>query len=343
MRRIIGMALAAATASGTLVPGAKAQLEHTTIALPAIAGIFASEYIAQDAGIYKKNGLDVKEELISGIGAANAVISGSVDFSQSSGPTITRAAAHGQKLIAIANTYDRTGFWVIVSKKIADSRHFDPKAPLGERAKIMKGLRFSIGAFRAIPDAYLRVIAKAGGIHPSDMTLTAIAPPDVVPAMQRDAIDGFSAGPPQVQQAINSGLGVIVADGNDAPVDPPWLTRVAANVVLVRPETCAKRPSVCERMGRSVAEANAFLHQHPKRSMAILGKRLNVSDTQLLAEAYKSIAEASPSPPLSDAKEFAAAERLNIEAGFMNASEQAKNYSDMFTNEYLSGGQLSGR
>jgi hypothetical protein len=145
------------------------------------------------------------------------------------------------------------------------------------------------------------------------------------------------------EEAIDSGLGVVVADGNDAPVDPSWLSHVAANVVLVRPETCTKNRSLCEKMGRSMAEANAFLHKHPKQSMAILAKRLNITDQKVLSEAYKSIAEASPSPPVSDAKEFETAETLNVEAGFMKPSEKAKSYRNMFTNAYLSSNRITGK
>ncbi len=333
-RYLIGAAVALTAAA--LAPGANAAVDHARLALPARASIFISEFIAQDAGIYKKNGLDVKEEVIQGIGSANAVISGSVEFSQSSGPTITRAAEHGQHLLAIANTYDRSGFWIVVSKKIAEERHFDPKAPLAERAKILKGLRMSVAAFYAIPDAYLRVIAKEGGVDPkSEMTLTAVTPPDTIPSMLSNAIDGFSGGPPFVEEAVNRGLGVILANGNDKPVDPPWLTRVAANVVLVKPETCAKRPTLCEKMGRSMVEANAFLHQHPKESMAIIAKRLHVTDQKTLEESYHELAVASPSPPVMDAEEFATADRLNIEAGFMKPSEKLKSYAHVFTNMYL--------
>jgi ABC-type nitrate/sulfonate/bicarbonate transport system substrate-binding protein len=39
---------------------ARAAMEHTTLAFPAIAFIFASAYIAQDAGIFKAEGLEVK-------------------------------------------------------------------------------------------------------------------------------------------------------------------------------------------------------------------------------------------------------------------------------------------
>jgi sulfonate transport system substrate-binding protein len=138
---------------------------------------------------------------IQGLGSANAVISGSVDFSVSSGPTLTRATAHRQSVFGIATTFDRAGFWVVVSKKIAEERHFDPKAPLAERAKILKGLRMSVGAIRAIPQAYLNVIAKAGGLDPErDMTVTAIPATDTVPSLEHGAIDGFSGGPPNLEE-----------------------------------------------------------------------------------------------------------------------------------------------
>ena len=64
---------------------ASADTEQATLALPAIASIFTSLYVAQDAGIYKEVGLEVKEQVIQGIGSANAVIAGSIDFSSSSG------------------------------------------------------------------------------------------------------------------------------------------------------------------------------------------------------------------------------------------------------------------
>jgi NitT/TauT family transport system substrate-binding protein len=330
----IAVTLAAALA---LAHGARAaDMEKVTIAMPAIAFIFSTEYVAKDAGIYQKNGLDVTEQLITGIGAANAVISGSVEFSMSSGVTLTRAAARGQPLIALATTYDRTGFWIVLSKKIADERHFDPKAPLAERGKLLKGLRMAVGAIRAIPHAYLNVIAKAGGLNPeTDMVVAGMSPTDQVASLQRGAIDGFSGGPPVVEQAVDGGFGVVVADGNHAPSDPPWLTHVAANVVLARPQTCTDHRSLCEKMGRSVAQANAFMHEHPDQAMALLGKRLNVTDAKVLAEAYKETVDASPTPPVSDAKGLATADDLNVQAGFMKESEKLPDYSKLFTNEYV--------
>jgi NitT/TauT family transport system substrate-binding protein len=335
-RNAVNRAIALALALTALAARAHADVDKVTVAMPAIAFIFATEYVAMDAGLYKKNDLDVKEVGIQGIGAANAVISGSVEFSFSSGVTLTRAAARGQPLIAIASTYDRSGFWIVIDKKIAEQRHFDPAAPLADRAKLMKGLRFAVGAINAIPHAYLKLIAKIGGLNgEDDMVVTAISPTDTIPAMQRGAIDGFSGGPPDVEEAVQSGLGVVIADGNNGAVDPPWLKHVAGNVVLARPRYCDDHKPICAKMGRALAEANQYMHDHPNEAMAILGKRLNVTDKDVLEAAYKQTLDATPSPPAADAQALATADDMNVEAGFMKASEKLPSYDKLFTNAFV--------
>src|SRR5262249_22983844 len=143
--------------------------------------------------------------------------------------------ARGQKVIAIATTFDRTGFWIVVNTKLAEERHFDPKAPLAERGKILKDLRMAVGAINAIPHAYLKLIAKLGGLDGErDMVVTGMAPTDQVAALSRGAIDGFSGGPPVLEQATRQGLGIVVADGTTGKVDPPNLAHIAANVLLTR-------------------------------------------------------------------------------------------------------------
>jgi NitT/TauT family transport system substrate-binding protein len=320
-----------------LASPAQAEVEKTTVALPAIALIFSSVYIAEDAGIFQKEGLEVKQQVITGIAAANAVISGSIDFSSSSGVTITRAAARHQPLIAIAGTFDRSGFWVVLSKKVADERHFDAKAPLAERAKLMKGLRLAVGAINAIPHAYLKTIAKIGGLDgEKDIVVAGMSPPDQVGALERGAIDGFSGGPPVMDEVVLKGDAVVLANGTTgAAVDPPWLSHVAANVILTRPQFCADHRSICVKMGHAMVEASKFMHEHPKEAMALLGKRLNIKDPKVLASAYENTLAATPLSPALDAKGLAIADQMNIEAGFMKADEKLPSYDSLFTNEYL--------
>lgn len=315
---------------------AQAQMEKTSLALPARAFIFSTAYIAEDAGIFKSEGLEVTQQVITGIGSANAVISGSIDFSFSSGVTLTRAAARGQDLIGIANTFDRSGFWVLISKKIAEERHFNPKAPLAERAKVLKGLRIGVGAINAIPHAYLKLIARLGGLDPEkDLVVAGITPPEQIGALQRNAIDGVSSGPPVIEQMVQDGMAVVIADGTTGKVDPPELAHIAANVLMTRRKLCVDRRALCMKMGQAMVKANAFMHSHPKEAMAMLGKRLNVKDPAVLAEAYKHTVESSPSPPVLDAQELSAADDMNVEAGLMKASEKLTSYDKIFTNEFV--------
>ena len=333
--RNLAAAIVLALAAAVSAP-AQAQMEKTTLALPAIAFIFSTAYVAEDAGIFKSEGLDVTQQVITGIGSANAVISGSVDFSFSSGVTLTRAAARGQPVIGIANTYDRTGFWVLISKSIAEQRHFDPNASLPERAKVLKGLRIGVGAINAIPHAYLKLIAKLGGLDAEkDLVVAGITPPEQIGALQRNAIEGVSSGPPVIEQMLQSGMAVVVADGTTGKIDPPSLAHIAANVLMTRKQLCVDHRSLCVKMGAAMVKANAFMHEHPKEAMAMLGKRLNVKDPAVLQSAFQHTLEATPSPPLLDAKELSTADDMNVEAGFMKASEKLPSYDKIFTNEFV--------
>ena len=53
---------------------------NVIIALPAQTLTFSSAFIAEDAGYYKKEGLNVTHRFITGVGSPNAVLAGSADF-----------------------------------------------------------------------------------------------------------------------------------------------------------------------------------------------------------------------------------------------------------------------
>ncbi len=132
-------------------------------------------------GSFSQEEIDVKVVSVTGVGATNAVISGSVDFTLSSGVTLPRAAARGQPLLGIANLADRGGMWIVLRKDLATTGHFDPNAPLATRGALLKDRRMAVAAINAIPHAYLKIIAKAGGVDPEkEIEVAGMAPPDMV-------------------------------------------------------------------------------------------------------------------------------------------------------------------
>src|SRR5258708_20706805 len=123
-------------------------LGHTTgytqdievlIALPATTLTFSSAFIAEDAGFYKKEGLKVSHRTIVGVGSPNAVIAGAADFTIGTGPVFLRAAASGQRLLAIANLVDRPLGELVLRKEGADPAGTPANTPLPHAPRPLKG------------------------------------------------------------------------------------------------------------------------------------------------------------------------------------------------------------
>ncbi len=320
-------------ALAALVSPARAEDEHALLALPSDVMQFLGIYAAQDLGFWKDQGLDVKTIVIAGIGSFNAVVSGSVEFSVSSAASLTRAAAHGQRMLAIANMIDKPVWSIVVSKQIADAGHFDPRAPLAVRARLMQGKTMGIDAINSVVHAYLRAVAKAGGIDPESITVAPLGLPDTMAAFARHALDGFVAGTPWPQQAVQNGTGVVIASPING--DPDWIAPNGSGVIVTRPQFCVEHRSVCVKMGRGLAEGASFIHDKPDEALALMKKHFNKFDPAVLAAAFKVVEAGTPVPPIVVAKVLSNSERLNIEAGLMAPEDQLKSYDGLFTDEFV--------
>src|SRR5437660_11451281 len=114
------------------------------IALPAATLTFSAPFIAEDGGFYKREGLKVSHRTIVGVGAVNAVIAGSADFTVGTGPVFLRAAAQGQRLLAIANLIDKPLVELVLRKDVAQAAGIAEGTPFDTRAKALRGKTIGI-------------------------------------------------------------------------------------------------------------------------------------------------------------------------------------------------------
>src|SRR6266581_1248697 len=228
-------ALAATTilALATAPLAAQPALEDIIISMPNFTFTSTPNFIAEEPGLWAKYGLRVKIIRIAGVGATNAVIAGSADFVQAGGSTLTRAAARGQRLLAIANTAERNIVAITMRKEIAEAAGF--------------------------------------GVKPDELRVTALEGNAMMAAFQNKQIDGMSNSPPWPLKPVVDGLSVVIASGPNG--DPPNAINFAYNVILAKPETCQKRKAVCAGMGQVMKEAVAYISTHPAEVIAILGKK----------------------------------------------------------------------
>jgi len=313
---------------------ARAQLQDVTMALPSEGLAYSMSYIADAQGLWEKHGLRVKTVVIAGIGATNAVISGSVDVAHASGASLVRAAARGQRLVAIVGVLNRASVEIVLRKSVADAAGFDPQAPLEKRALALRGRTISIDAINSIDQAYLDLIAKRGGYDPDAIPLAVMKAENAFAAFATGQIDGMAMSPPWPQSLTLDGRAVVIASGPDG--DPPDMVPLTTTVVLTRPDTCEKRRAICEGVGQAMKEAGIVLREHPiDEVVAIVAKRLPSVDPPLIATVLAKVRKITPDPPTVTKAGLDNAERINIEAGLLKPEEKLGAYDGLYTDAYV--------
>src|SRR4051794_33065909 len=264
-------------------PGSGA--ENVVLAVPNVALTFAPGYLAEDLGLFAKHGLNVKSVVITGIGSANAVISGSADFAEISGATLTRAAARGQRMIGLVSTLNRPVIQIVLRKELAPG--FDPKAPLEKRVQLLRGRTIAVDSINSVIHAYLLLLARRAGVSPDDIRVAPMAPNSTMAAYQTKQIDGFTMSMPWPLQPVLDGTAVVIASGSDG--DPADMYPFGHNVFVAKPETCERRKSACVKLGKAMVEAINGMLDRPDEALVLLKKRFAAFDDKLLAAGFAEI------------------------------------------------------
>lgn len=314
-------------------PSRAQQLIDSTTAIPVFGLGFMVEMYAQDTHLYQKHGVNMKMLQLNGLATINAVIAGSVEFGQPSGGSVTRAAARGQPLLGIAMFTNRIPTEVVLRKDVADSLHFDPKAPLAQRAALLKGRTIAVDAINSVIDAYVGLLAKQAGFTHDDIHIAPMEPPSMIAALKAKQIDGFAMAVPWTTMAVVDGSAVMLASGPNG--DSIGLDPFAGTLVVAQPATCEKKPQLCEDVAQTFKEAVANMHAHPDEAEAVMAKRFPNTDPKVLHAAFLTELEMTPNPPVPSEKGVENADNYNVAAGLMKPAEKLSDYNKLITDKYV--------
>lgn len=331
MRRRILLVAACLALSAT--PLRAQQSEEVILANPAFSFTFSAGYIADDLGLWQKHGIRVKTVSITGIGAINSVISGSSHFAQASASSFGRAAARGQRLLAIAATINRPFAQVVLRKEIAEAGGFDPKAPLAQRAALLKGRTIAVDSINSMIHAYVRLISTRAGFNPDDIRVAPMDPNSMLAAFQSKQIDGFAMSLPWPLKPVQEGAALLIASGPDG--EPSDMIPFGHNLIVTKPETCERKKPLCVGMGKAIADATAYIKSNPTEAFAHLKKRFPTLDDKLLAAGFEELRKVTPSPPVVTQADIENSEIYNVGAGLLKADEKLKSYDGLFTDAYV--------
>ena len=313
-------------------PG-RAQDLDVIMALPAATLTFTAAFVAEDAGFYKKEGLKVTHRTIVGVGSPNAVLAGSADFTMGTGPVFLRAAAQGQRFLAIVNLVDRPLVELVLRKDVAEVAKITDAMPLAERAKALKGRTIGIQGVGSIVHAWQRLVTSRAGLNvEQDVRIAPMDPPSMLPALENKAIDGYVTSLPFTTQAVIKGQAVMVAS---AVTDAPDLIPFAYGLVYALPKTCKEQREKCVRMARAMAGAAKMIQEKPDAVFELLKKRFASMDPALLAAAWKVVAQAHAKDIRVTVAGLENSQKVSLEAKLLDPKDALKSFEGLYTDEFV--------
>ncbi len=289
---VVIMTLAAATAS--------AQPAKAKLVLPALSILFAPVYLAEDAGYFKSASVDVELSQLAGPAALNALIGGSGDFTTIAGLVQLRAAQRGQKTLAIAGLQENATTEIVLSAATAE-RFAAAKTPI-DRTRALKGLTLAVDAANGLPHAYLRYVARQAGLDADrDIRLVFIAPPGMAAALEKKEVDGFVFSSPFTLEAVRRG-GTLWISGPRG--DFPDVNPTTYNVLVARDGFCTSAAETCRNMVSALNKSLALISNDPQKALALLTKRFDKMDPELLKQAFESFQRNTPARLMPMGKAF---------------------------------------
>jgi len=226
-------------------------------------------WIAKDAKIYEKNGLDVQLILVKGSGQMSpSLLGGSLFAEPVALPTVMLADLGGADLINIAHTVPGVQSTLLVKQEI-------------KKPEDLKGKKIATSSLGSLGDFLFKYIIRKHGMDPNrDVLWISIGTPqERLQALASGVVDAADVSYPVDAQGQRMGFRVLF-DARKEVVYP------SMSVVTRRKNIQDDRETVT-RMIRSHVEGIAYLKTHKDFSMKVLSKYLRMNDRELLEGSYE--------------------------------------------------------
>ena len=271
-RRFFVAPLVSALALLVPLPPAAAQV-RITIGHAAISPRIIPLVIAQEQGLFAKNGIESRMVLIRGAPTLVAsLISGDIDLGYTGGPAVLGAAAQGIQLKILASLSSRLTHTLIASPNI-------------KKAEELRGKRFGIQSIGGSTWMHTMLGLEYLGLDPKRDNLTILVIEDSVligQALEAGRIDAAVLDGVLVRRLKGKGFSAIAELG---PANIPMLNQ---GIVVTR-NTLQKRSEVAEKVLAALVESIAFSlapGQKPVVVRTMMG-RFQITDPGVAEEGYQ--------------------------------------------------------
>lgn len=277
------------------------------VGLSALANTCLAIWMAQDAGFYKAQGLDISlQKMAGGAQSGPELKSGNIQIMHIGSSSVVRANAAGYNLRTVASLRNTLSFTLFSKAGI--------KTPAD-----LKGGTIGISTFGSESDATLGMVLGKIGLSRDDVTVKELGiDPNRLAALESGAISATMLNEPSRSHALAMGLNPIADPLAD---HTPWVF-----TGLVADETYLKthRPLLIAFL-KATLEGNYLALTDAARGKAVLTRELNLKDPRIVDLAYEDFKNLSP---VDIEVSRAGTENIIAQVAKGNASRKADDYID---------------
>ena len=282
MNRWERLALVILFMGAVMLTGSVTAQEKMRMGLSSVSGLHSAVWVAEDKGLFRKNGLEV-EVIVTGQGGTagiSALLANDIQMVNSAGDVLVAAALRGGDTVMVASVVNK-GLQRLVSKP-------EIKTPAD-----LKGKRVGVTRIGAVSHSVLLMMLQRWKMNVNDVQVLQLgSSPNMLASLDKGGVDAAVLTIPSMFVAEDRGYRVLL---DMADTDIYYLhTMVATTRQYIK----ANRDKVL-RFLRGYVEGIAFVKHNKKESLDVVRKKLRLGPEQernlersldlLVAKYYESI------------------------------------------------------
>ena len=249
-------------------------LRHIYIGVSSVSMGNIIIYVAKEAKLYEKYGLDADPVAMRGSGeSSKAMIGGSVQFSPVATPTVINADLSGADLVILGHTLPGVVHAMVVKPEI-------------KRAEDLKGKKIGVTTFGSLTDFLIQYALRKKGLNPNrDVALIQIGgDPERIGALKQGSIDAASLSFPGYSIAMKMGFPMLWDSAKE--IDYPWIE------ITTRRSIIQKDRELVMSYVKAHLEATALFKRDREFGKKVIKKTLRLDNEELISESYDLFAKA---------------------------------------------------
>jgi NitT/TauT family transport system substrate-binding protein len=245
----------------------------------AVTGAQSGMFMAQQEGLFKKNGVDVELlHIASSSRGIQAILAGEIAFSYMDGVNQVQANLKGANLAFVVGATNRQVFSLMSKPEI-------------KRIADLKGKKIGITRVGSSTHTSALFALSSAGLKTGDyQILPLVEVPNILTALMAGQIDAGVVSPPTNSRARKAGLNELMNLAKDGPEFVSVAVGASRNYINANPD-------IVRRVVRSYAEGVQIFKSNKAAAHKMMQKYLHVKEADILEDAYNQFREYLEYPP----------------------------------------------